>query len=177
MRGCPGSTRASWLPIFEQPYCRIGDPVGKGSAQRQAASRYLHDLAPWVRCRLRPRLLRLWLAVPDSQPLPAWAEYFIDTRPGSVRGGPRGPNSTAEFADYEKRQAAALGMAYRPWAPVKRRQDVPAEVRAARTPLSGRHLRPRASGKRPVLDRDDIGALARRANAARPSQRGPALPT
>ena len=36
-------------------------------------------------------LLRLWLAVPDSQPLPAdWAEYFIDTRPGSVRGGLRG---------------------------------------------------------------------------------------
>jgi alpha-ketoglutarate-dependent taurine dioxygenase len=74
-------------------------------------------------------LLRLWLAVPDSQPLPAdWAEYFIDTRPGSVRGGLRGSHSTAEFAAYEQRQAAALGMAYRPWAPVKRRQDAPATV-------------------------------------------------
>lgn len=74
-------------------------------------------------------LLRLWLAVPDSQPLPAdWAEYFIDTRPGSVRGGLRGAHSTAEFASYEKRQAAALGMAYQPWAPVKRRQDVPVEA-------------------------------------------------
>jgi alpha-ketoglutarate-dependent taurine dioxygenase len=69
-------------------------------------------------------LLRLWLAVPDSQPLPAdWAEYFIDTRPGSVRGGLRGSHSTAEFAAYEQRQAAALGMAYRPWVPVKRRAD------------------------------------------------------
>lgn len=31
--------------IFEQPYCRIGNLVEKGIAQRQAASRYLHDLA------------------------------------------------------------------------------------------------------------------------------------
>lgn len=31
--------------IFEQPYCRIGNLVDKGVAQRQAASRYLHDLA------------------------------------------------------------------------------------------------------------------------------------
>jgi hypothetical protein len=76
-------------------------------------------------------LLRLWLAVPDSQPLPAdWAEYFIDTRPGSVRGGLRGSQSTAEFAHYEQRQAAALGMACRPWAPVKRKQEVPGEAQA-----------------------------------------------
>jgi hypothetical protein len=76
-------------------------------------------------------LLRLWLAVPGSQPLPVdWAEYFIDTRPSSVRGGLRGSQSTAEFASYERRQAAALGMAYRTWAPVKLRQDVPVEARA-----------------------------------------------
>lgn len=31
--------------IFEQPYCRIANVVDKGIAQRQAASRYLHDLA------------------------------------------------------------------------------------------------------------------------------------
>lgn len=31
--------------IFEQPYCRITNLVDKGIAQRQAASRYLHDLA------------------------------------------------------------------------------------------------------------------------------------
>ena len=31
--------------IFEHPYCRIGNLVDKGIAQRQAASRYLHDLS------------------------------------------------------------------------------------------------------------------------------------
>lgn len=31
--------------IFEQPYCRIGNLVGKQVAQRQAASRYLKELA------------------------------------------------------------------------------------------------------------------------------------
>lgn len=31
--------------IFEQPYCRIANLVGKGIAKRQAASRYLHALA------------------------------------------------------------------------------------------------------------------------------------
>lgn len=30
--------------IFEQPYCRIANLVDKGVAQRQAASRYLHEL-------------------------------------------------------------------------------------------------------------------------------------
>lgn len=30
--------------IFEQPYCRIADLVEKGIGQRQAASRYLHEL-------------------------------------------------------------------------------------------------------------------------------------
>ncbi len=31
--------------ICEQPYCRIGNLVDKGIARRQAASRYLLDLA------------------------------------------------------------------------------------------------------------------------------------
>ncbi|MDP2006185.1 MAG: TauD/TfdA family dioxygenase [Rubrivivax sp.] len=72
-------------------------------------------------------LLRLWLAVPGSQPLPAdWAEYFIDTRAGAVRGGLRGSCTVPESAVYEKRQAAAMGMHYTPWAPVKRREAVAA---------------------------------------------------
>ena len=76
-------------------------------------------------------LLRLWLAVPGSQPLPDdWAEYFIDTRPNSVRGGLRGSQSSPEFALYERRQAAALGMVYRPWAPVKLKQDMSIEAPA-----------------------------------------------
>ncbi len=55
--------------IFEQPYCRIGNLVDKGIAKRQAASRYLHDLAdhgvlrevPLGKERLfiHPKLIRL----------------------------------------------------------------------------------------------------------------------
>jgi alpha-ketoglutarate-dependent taurine dioxygenase len=72
-------------------------------------------------------LLRLWLAVPDSQPLPAdWAEYYIDTRSGSVRGGLRGANITPEFTAFEARQAAAMGMLHKPWAPIKLREAVSA---------------------------------------------------
>lgn len=72
-------------------------------------------------------LLRLWLAVPASQPLPAdWAEYFIDVRPGAVRGGLRGSHITPEFEAYEARQAVAMGMLHRRWAPVKRREAVAA---------------------------------------------------
>lgn len=56
-------------------------------------------------------LLRLWLAMPGSQPLPdGWVEAFKDTRPGSVRGGTRGSNITPQFLDYEARQAQYLGM-------------------------------------------------------------------
>lgn len=61
-------------------------------------------------------LLRLWLSIPSSQPLPAaWEEYFGDVRPGAVRGGVRGSSITAEFVGYEQRQAAALGMPLKPW--------------------------------------------------------------
>lgn len=77
-------------------------------------------------------LLRLWLAVPDSQPLPAdWAQYFIDTRAGAVRGGLRGSATTPAFEAYEARQAEALGMAYRPWAPVVRKPALAEAAQAA----------------------------------------------
>jgi hypothetical protein len=56
-------------------------------------------------------LLRLWLALPQSQPLPPqWKEYYGDVRPGSVRGGVRGSAITPEFLEYEARQAHQLGM-------------------------------------------------------------------
>ncbi len=72
-------------------------------------------------------LLRLWIAVPASQPLPAdWAEYFGDVRANAVRGGLRGSQTTPEFTAYEQRQAAALGMLWRPWTPLKRRETVDA---------------------------------------------------
>jgi len=63
-------------------------------------------------------LLRLWLSVPSSQPLPAaFAEYFGDARAGAVRGGVRGSAITQAFLDYEKRQAAHLGMPLKTWVP------------------------------------------------------------
>ena len=72
-------------------------------------------------------LLRLWLAVPGAQPLPAdWVEYFIDTRGGAVRGGLRGSKITPEFTAFEARQAAAMGLLHKPWAPVKKRDALPA---------------------------------------------------
>ncbi|MDW3688827.1 TauD/TfdA family dioxygenase [Cupriavidus sp. CV2] len=63
-------------------------------------------------------LLRLWLAVPSAQPLPDdWAVYFGDTRAGAVRGGLRGSAMPAAFVAFEARQAAAVGMPLRAWAP------------------------------------------------------------
>jgi hypothetical protein len=61
-------------------------------------------------------LLRLWLSIPSSQPLPsAWEEYFGDVRAGAVRGGVRGSSITPEFIAYEQRQAAALSMPLKTW--------------------------------------------------------------
>lgn len=61
-------------------------------------------------------LLRLWLAVPGSQPLPDdWAVYFTDVRAGAVRGGLRGSARSAAFDAFEQRQAAAMGMPLMPW--------------------------------------------------------------
>ncbi|CAN5904790.1 TauD/TfdA family dioxygenase [soil metagenome] len=61
-------------------------------------------------------LLRLWLSIPSSQPLPAaWEEYFGDVRAGAVRGGVRGSAITDEFIAYEQRQAATLAMPLKAW--------------------------------------------------------------
>lgn len=67
---------------------------------------------------LKRHLLRLWLAIPGSQPLPDdWATYYGDVRAGAVRGGVRGSAITDQFLAYEERQAAALGMKFQKWAP------------------------------------------------------------
>ncbi len=60
---------------------------------------------------LKRHLLRLWLAIPGSQPLPEeWQDYFGDVRAGSVRGGVRGQGISDEFLAYERRQADHMGM-------------------------------------------------------------------
>ncbi|MCZ2499034.1 hypothetical protein GN316_19945 [Xylophilus sp. Kf1] len=61
-------------------------------------------------------LLRLWLSIPSSQPLPAeWEEYYGDVRAGAVRGGVRGSAISPQYVAYEKRQAATLGMPLKDW--------------------------------------------------------------
>jgi len=60
----------------------------------------------------RQRLLfRLWLAPPDSVPLPeTWRDYFRSIEPGTVRGGIRGHQHDARCRAFEARQAKSLGM-------------------------------------------------------------------
>jgi hypothetical protein len=51
-------------------------------------------------------LLRLWMTIPNSQPLPPnWVSAFKDVRAGAVRGGNRGKCITNDFLNYERRQA------------------------------------------------------------------------
>lgn len=77
-------------------------------------------------------LLRLWLSVPGSQRLPeSWEEYFIDGRPGAVRGGMRGSAVTPAFLAYERRQAAALGMHHAEWQPRTLKEDMARQLAAA----------------------------------------------
>jgi hypothetical protein len=60
---------------------------------------------------LKRHLLRLWLSIPQAQPLPSlWKEYFGAIEARSVRGGVRGSQMTEAFLAYERRQAANLGM-------------------------------------------------------------------
>lgn len=70
-------------------------------------------------------LMRLWLSIPISQPLPPqWAEYWGDIRAGAVRGGVRGSAITPEFLEYEKRQAEAMRMPFSTWKPMVSQDDM-----------------------------------------------------
>jgi hypothetical protein len=70
-------------------------------------------------------LMRLWLSIPSSQPLPAeWAEYWGDVRAGAVWGGVKGSYITDEFRAYEKRQAAAMKMRLEAWKPEVTAEDM-----------------------------------------------------
>lgn len=61
----------------------------------------------------RKRLLfRLWLAPPDSVPLPVtWGHFFRSIKSGTVRGGIRGHLHDETCRAFERRQAKDLGMA------------------------------------------------------------------
>jgi len=83
---------------------------------------------------LKRHLFRLWLAIPGSQPLPeGWDEYYGDVRAGSVRGGVRGSAITAEFLEFEARQAKALNMAHEPWRPYITNEEMQAILGATQT--------------------------------------------
>lgn len=57
-------------------------------------------------------LLRLWLAIPDAQPLPqAFREAYKDVNTRAVRGGFRGQGITPQVRAFEERMARAHGMA------------------------------------------------------------------
>ena len=59
----------------------------------------------------RRHLLRLWLALPEGQPLPeGWREGYKEVAPRAVRGGLRGSAITPEFLAYERRLAQSHGM-------------------------------------------------------------------
>lgn len=76
-------------------------------------------------------LLRLWLAVPNSQPLPDdWVEYYGDVRAGAVRGGVRGSSITEAFLTYEKRQAAVMRMPFEVWRPVITKEQMEGVIAA-----------------------------------------------
>ncbi|MVW70676.1 TauD/TfdA family dioxygenase [Bordetella sp. 15P40C-2] len=78
---------------------------------------------------LKRHLLRLWLAIPGSQPLPdSWVEYYGDVRAGSVRGGVRGSSITEEFLAYEERQARAMSMPFEPWKPYITKDEMDAYI-------------------------------------------------
>jgi hypothetical protein len=77
-------------------------------------------------------LMRLWMSIPTSQPLPPkWAEYWGDVRAGSVRGGYRGSFITPQFLAYEKRQAETMKMKFTPWKPLVKQEDM-AKILAAK---------------------------------------------
>jgi hypothetical protein len=58
-------------------------------------------------------LLRLWIALPQSQALPDnWLAAYKDVAPAAVRGGFRGQNITPEIRAFEQRLAAEHGMRF-----------------------------------------------------------------
>lgn len=58
-------------------------------------------------------LLRLWLAIPNGQPLPlSWKTAHKDVGAPAVRGGQRGIGITSEIEAYERRLATDHGMAF-----------------------------------------------------------------
>lgn len=70
-------------------------------------------------------LMRLWMSTPNSLELPPqFEEFFGDTRPSAVRGGVRGGFIKPEFLEYEKWQAAVMGMPFKPFRAVVSKEEM-----------------------------------------------------
>ena len=83
--------------------------IEKGSMQLLNNYTIVHsrtDFEDFEEDEKKRHLLRLWMAIPNSQPLPPnWIDAFKDVRAGAVRGGNRGKCIDDEFLNYERRQA------------------------------------------------------------------------
>jgi hypothetical protein len=112
------------LDLFDQlmpsPLLCYSMELERGDLQLLNSYVTLHSRTPFEdfeQADEKRHLLRLWLSIPSSQPLPAaFEEYFGDVRAGAVRGGVRGSAITPEFVAYERRQAAVMGMPLKAWA-------------------------------------------------------------
>jgi hypothetical protein len=126
----PKQTEA--LDLFDQimptdEYCYSME-LERGDMQLLNSFVTLHSRTPFEDFEdpdQKRHLMRLWMSIPISQPLPAtWEEYWGDSRAGSVRGGVRGSAITPEFSAYEKRQAKAMDMPLKPFKPVVSQEEM-----------------------------------------------------
>ncbi|KAJ5276916.1 hypothetical protein N7524_003069 [Penicillium chrysogenum] len=110
-----------------EEYCYTME-LERGDMQLLNSFVTLHSRTPFEDYELpdeKRHLMRLWLSIPGSQPLPPqWAEYWGDSRAGAVRGGVRGSAITEDFLRYEKRQAEIMGMPCRGFKPVVTRKEM-----------------------------------------------------
>ncbi|CAG8877970.1 unnamed protein product [Penicillium nalgiovense] len=110
-----------------EEYCYTME-LERGDMQLLNSFVTLHSRTPFEDYEVpdkKRHLMRLWLSIPSSQPLPPqWAEYWGDSRAGAVRGGVRGGAITEDFLRYEKRQAEAMGMSCKGFRPVVTREEM-----------------------------------------------------
>lgn len=105
----------NWLDeMLKDPRFCYSMNIEKGDIQLLNNYTVVHsrtDFEDYEDEKRKRHLLRLWMTIPNSQPLPdTWRAAFKDTRAGAVRGGNRGKCITDEFIAYEKRQARYHGM-------------------------------------------------------------------
>ncbi|OQE17109.1 hypothetical protein PENFLA_c025G08442 [Penicillium flavigenum] len=110
-----------------EEYCYTME-LERGDMQLLNSFVTLHSRTPFEDYELpdeKRHLMRLWLSIPGSQPLPPqWAEYWGDSRAGAVRGGVRGSAITEDFLRYEKRQAEVMDMPCRGFKPVVTQEEM-----------------------------------------------------